>query len=228
MYSEYFIILTALHKTKGMGIDMNVRSLFSLSYYKNNLKDYKNIIKIDYAFNASFRGQEELSRKFMRGYEWKTIKAYRKFQVNYNTIYRYYYAWKLHRLEQKTGISFENNINIGKGLIIGHWGKIVLNEKAEFGNQIFLTHGVTVGRDTRGKRKGVPKIGNRVCIRTNSTVVGNITVGDDVLIAPNTFVNFDVPSHSIVIGNPATIHHRNDATEGHLGIIEEKDNLSES
>ena len=56
--------------------------------------------------------------------------------------------------------------------------------------------------------------------RTNSTVVGNITIGNDVLIAPNTFVNFDVPDHSIVIGNPASIHHKENATYGHLGRIE--------
>ncbi len=69
----------------------------------------------------------------------------------------------------------------------------------------------------RGKRKGVPTIGNRVCINANSVIVGKITIGDDVVIAPNTFVNFDVPSHSIVIGNPATIHHRENATEGFIG-----------
>ena len=44
-------------------------------------------------------------------------------------------------------------------------------------------------------------------------------IGNDVLIAPNTFVNFDVPDHSIVIGNPAKIHHRDNATEGHIPNI---------
>jgi serine O-acetyltransferase len=52
-------------------------------------------------------------------------------------------------------------------------------------------------------------------------VVGKITIGDDVLIAPNTFVNFDVPSHSVVVGSPGVIHHRDFATEGHLGIVKE-------
>ena len=81
---------------------------------------------------------------------------------------------------------------------------------------MMITHNVTIGRDIRGRRKGVPTFGNRVCIRANSTVVGNVHIGDDVLIAPNTFVNFDVPDHSVVIGNPATIHHRNNAIEGHI------------
>ena len=141
-------------------------------------------------------------------------------QANKDTIWKGYYQWILHCLGLKTGIDFENNMTIGKGFIIGHWGRIMLNGKATYGDEFFVTHNVTVGRDIRGKRKGVPTFGNRVVIRSNSTVVGNIHVGNDVLIAPNTFVNFDVPDHSIVIGNPATIHHRDNATEGHLPDIE--------
>ena len=41
-------------------------------------------------------------------------------------------------------------------------------------------------------------------------------IGGDVMIAPLTFVNFDVPPHSIVIGNPAKIIHRENATEGYI------------
>ena len=43
-----------------------------------------------------------------------------------------------------------------------------------------------------------------------------VTIGDNVLIAPNAYVNFDVPSNSIVIGNPGKIiPNRPDATEGY-------------
>ena len=59
-------------------------------------------------------------------------------------------------------------------------------------------------------------IGNRVWIGVNATVVGHITIGDDVMIAPNAFVNFDVPSHSVVIGNPGRIISRDHATEGYV------------
>lgn len=54
-------------------------------------------------------------------------------------------------------------------------------------------------------------------IGINSTIVGNIHIGKDVLIAPNTYVNFDVPDHSIVIGNPASIHYKEGATEKYIG-----------
>ena len=39
----------------------------------------------------------------------------------------------------------------------------------------------------------------------NSIVIGNVKIGNNVLIAPGAFVNFDVPENSIVIGNPGKI-----------------------
>lgn len=200
---------------------MNVRKLFSVSFYRRNKEKERELIEYDYKFNAAFRGENgQLPKSFLKSYEWETVKAYRKFQANKGNIWRQYYSNKLNRLEEKSGIHFEGNDSIGKGLIIGHWGRIIFNGQAHFGAQLFVTHNVTVGRDIRGKHKGVPTFGDRVCIRTNSTVVGNIHIGNDVLVAPNTFVNFDVPDHSIVIGNPATIHHRDNATKGHIPEID--------
>ena len=46
--------------------------------------------------------------------------------------------------------------------------------------------------------------------------VGGVTIGDDVLIAPNTFVNEDVPSHSVVIGNPCRVIHKENATGSYI------------
>ncbi len=191
-----------------------------IAYLLPNNAKYKEMIDYDYRFLCAFKNKKEMPSSYLKGYEWKTTKLYRKAQANQDTIWKKYYEFRLERMERKTGINFENNMSIGKGFIIGHWGKIVLNGKAKYGNQFFVTHNVTIGRDIRGKRKGTPTFGDRVVVRTNSTVVGNIHIGNDVLIAPNTFVNFDVPDHSIVIGNPATIHHRDNATEGHLPEME--------
>lgn len=62
-------------------------------------------------------------------------------------------------------------------------------------------------------------IGNNVWIGINSTIVGGLTIGNDVLIAPNTFVNQSVPDHSVVFGNPCIIKHRGQATEGYINRI---------
>lgn len=203
-----------------MYMETKISSKKGINYLIPNNKKYKEIINQDYKYLCAFKHKDNMPKSYLKGYEWKVTQTYRKFQVNQDNIWGKYYEKKLHKWELKTGISFENNLTIGKGFIIGHWGKIVINGKATFGDEFFVTHNVTIGRDIRGKRKGVPTFGNRVVIRTCSTIVGNVHIGNDVLIAPNTFVNFDVPDHSVVIGNPATIHHKDNATEGHLPNIE--------
>lgn len=78
-----------------------------------------------------------------------------------------------------------------------------------------------IGRENRGKRKGAPILGNKVWVGINSAIVGNVTIGDDVQIAPCSYVNCDAPSHSIVFGNPYIIKHRDNATEGYNNNVTE-------
>lgn len=109
-----------------------------------------------------------------------------------------------------------NKTNIGPGLYIGHPYGITINPRAVIGKNCNIHRGVLIGQENRGKRKGVPTIGNNVWIGINAVVVGKITIGDDVMIAPNSFVNCDIPSHSIVFGNPCVIKHRENATESYI------------
>lgn len=106
--------------------------------------------------------------------------------------------------------------NIGEGLFICHPIAINVNPKVVIGKNCNIHKGVTIGMENRGARKGAPVLGNDVWIGVNSTVVGKINIGNDVLIAPNTYVNCDVPSHSIVLGNPCKIIHKENATEKYI------------
>lgn len=199
---------------------MDKRQLLNPKFYIPNFKMYRENIKCDeYALSTFREGSGILSRKEKKEVSFKAVKIYRLYQSNQNSIWKYFFSILWHRYYRKYGLEFFTNMSIGKGLVIGHWGRIIINGEAKIGEQLMITHNVTIGRDIRGRRRGVPTIGNRVAIRTNSTVVGNITIGDDVLIAPNTFVNFDVPSHSVVIGNPAKIIPRENASNGHVGEL---------
>lgn len=113
-------------------------------------------------------------------------------------------------------VEFSDTTEIGPGFYVGHPYGITINPDAVMGSNINIHKGVTIGQENRGKRKGVPTIGNDVWIGINSTIVGNITIGDDVLIAPNSYVNRDIPSHSIVIGNPCIIKPCEHATKDYI------------
>ena len=79
-----------------------------------------------------------------------------------------------------------------------------------------IAPGVTIGYENRGKRKGAPRFDGDCWIGTNAVVVGNVHIGRDVMIAPLAYVNFDVPDHSIVIGNPARIIAKENATQDYI------------
>lgn len=102
---------------------------------------------------------------------------------------------------------------------IGHAYNITINCMAKIGRNCNIHKGVVVGQANRGIKKGYPIIGDRVWIGINAVVVGNVTIGDDVMMAPNSFVNVDVLSHSVVFGNPSVIKHRDWATEGYVNNV---------
>lgn len=113
-------------------------------------------------------------------------------------------------------IELSSHTRIGGGLYLGHASSITINPECVIGHNVNIHKGVTLGRENRGQRKGCPVIGNNVWIGVNATVVGRISIGDDVLIAPNAYVNKDIPPHSIVYGNPAIIKERALATDGYV------------
>ena len=125
----------------------------------------------------------------------------------------------LKKYSKKYGLEISTNAKIGRGLYLGHPYNITVGGGVQLGDNVNLHKGCTIGRENRGKREGVPTIGNNVAIGINATVIGSIHIGNDVMIAPNSFVNFDVPDHSIVIGNPGVIHRKENATEGYIGFL---------
>ena len=159
---------------------------------------------------------ESLRQRILRPQEIKYLYWLRRAQNHSSLIAKIYYKLRLRSLSKKTKIQISSSTRIGAGFYIGHTGRIIINPGAVLGKNVNIATGVTIGQENRGKRKGCPKISDNVWIGTNSVIVGNITIGTDVLIAPLSYVNFDVPDHSIVIGNPARIIHRENATKGYI------------
>lgn len=127
-----------------------------------------------------------------------------------------WYKFLFKVFKDKRHIELSVKTNIGPGLYLGHAYCITVNPKAVLGKNINLHKGVTIGQENRGKREGVPVIGNNVWIGVNATIVGSVHIGSDVLIAPNSYVNCDIPDHSIVFGNPCIIKHSDFATESYV------------
>ncbi len=90
---------------------------------------------------------------------------------------------------------------LGGGVIMPHWGRIILNARS-IGSDLYVFHNVTIGNDYASGR---PVIGSDVFIGTGAALLGDITLGDHVIIAAGSVVVKDVPSCSLVAGNPARV-----------------------
>lgn len=159
---------------------------------------------------------ESFPKRLLRPVELKYIALFRKAGNCKFAPLKMYYTLKLKLMSYKTHIQIPARTVIGDGFYIGHSGRVIINPDAVLGKNINVSTGVTIGMENRGERKGAPTIEGNCWIGSNSVIVGNIKIEEDVLIAPLTFVNFDVPAHSIVVGNPAKIIHRDNATKDYV------------
>ena len=132
------------------------------------------------------------------------IYLFRKTQHASNGLSKVFWHILLRHCMLRTGIQIPYQTKIGEGFRIVHFGHIVVNPCAAIGKNFNIAQGVLIG-NSKGKKEGVPTIGDNVCVNANAVVVGNCKIGNNVLIAPGAFVNFDVPDNSIVIGNPGKV-----------------------
>lgn len=132
-----------------------------------------------------------------------------------------YCRWKYRMLSFKYGYQIPRATRIAGGLRISHYGPLLVNSKTVVGKNCYFSHNITIGETKRGKYKGSPTFGERVWIGPGAVIVGGISIGNNVLIAPLCYVNTDIPSNSIAMGNPAKIIPKEDATEGYITNIYE-------
>lgn len=136
-----------------------------------------------------------------------------------NLVLKAFYKFLKWRFRVNYGYEICANAQIGEGLYLSsHPGHIIIGP-VKMGKNCNVNHSVTIGRAYKNGVAGRPTIDDLVWIGTGAVLVGNIYIGKNVLIAPNTFVNFDVPANSLVIGNPAKIIKKNNPTENYINHI---------
>ncbi len=105
--------------------------------------------------------------------------------------------------EITTGIAIDPHATIGAGLVMLHSGDIVIGP-TQIGRNCEIFQGVTLGvRDSLST--DVPTLGDRVYLAPGAKAMGNITLGDDVCVGPNSVVLNSVPDRSVVIGVPGRV-----------------------
>lgn len=134
----------------------------------------------------------------------KSFIGKRVHAFSYNMHKRYFY---------KYGYEIPIATKIDKGFQILHFGHLMISPNAVIGENCTIFPGVTLGQDTKQQ---APCLGNNVWVGTNAILIGGIKIGNNVLIAPGSYVNFNIPDNSMVLGNPAKFIIKDDDRFNHL------------
>lgn len=117
--------------------------------------------------------------------------------------------------------TFTPSITIGDHCNIGEYNHLTACNQIKIGNGLLTGRYVYIGDNAHGGlsweeaaippedrplcSKGEIVIGNNVWIGDKATILGGVTIGDNVIVGANSVVTHDVPSHCVVAGMPAKV-----------------------
>lgn len=130
---------------------------------------------------------------------WKYLILLRKAEYYTNVgggkILKKWYQFRLNALSIKTGIYIPIN-TFGKGLALPHYGTIIVNGSARFGDYCVIQAGVNVSANVHG--------GNYVYLAPGAKINENLTIADHVIVGSNCVVTHSVEYEGCTVaGVPA-------------------------
>ena len=121
--------------------------------------------------------------------------------LSWNSVMLLYYRYRLEKLSLRCGFSIGTN-SLGYGVVIPHYGTIVVNENARIGNYAVLHTCTCVAG-------GDKVIGDGLYLSTGSQIVGSLHLGNSVTIAAHSLVNKSFENNVLIVGAPGDVKRDN-------------------
>ena len=115
------------------------------------------------------------------------------------SLYRFIFYWII-------CVEIPESAAIGPGIQVWHGFGLVINPGAKIGSNVLLRHTTTIGNKYDGSP--CPVIGNNVQIGAHTIIIGDVTIGDNVIVGAGCVISKSIPADSIVYGNPLVIKKR--------------------
>ena len=153
-------------------------------------KDYKYYLNRDKEANKIYSVSSSMR------ITWNYIKKLRKYEYYLNTkrplnrIFVNCARLSLHSVSVKSGIQIPPNV-FGAGLYLPHFGAIVVNETARFGDDCVVQCGVNISEGVCG--------GNHIYIGAGAKIMKNVSIEDDVIIGANAVVTKDIEEKNVAV-----------------------------
>ena len=179
----------------------------------SELKNVRSILKEDLDFFMDSDPAASSLDEIKIAYPgFKTIAIYRISHIIYKLGYKVHARFFSEIGHSMTGIDIHPAAEIDYPFFIDHGTGVVIGQTSTIGKNVKLYQCVTLGAvslSNAQELRGVvrhPQVGNNVTIYAGASLLGAITIGDNVTIGSNVFLTEDVPSNTrVVIGKPELI-----------------------
>lgn len=110
----------------------------------------------------------------------------------------------INRILFATDIS--NKAKIVKGCKFPHIGLgVVIGDEANIGSNCIIRQNVTIGGKRIGDKYEFPTIGDNCMIGAGAVIIGNVHLGNNVIVGVNAVVTKNFPDNCVIAGTPAKI-----------------------
>jgi serine O-acetyltransferase len=121
-------------------------------------------------------------------------------------------------IKMMTGIEVHYSAEVGPSLYFAHCGSIIIAMRTKIGSHASIHQEVTFGGGGKHNvENGFPTVGDYVYVGAGAKIIGNVKIGNDVMIGCNAVVVKDIPDHATAVGVPARVVNM-DGSEGAIPV----------
>ena len=138
---------------------------------------------------------------FYKGYQ--GVSAYRAANILWNDNRHTMAMFIQNRSSEVFGVDIHPSASIDGSIMIDHATGVVIGETAVIKKNVSIFQGVTLGGKGFDRGDRHPKVEEGVSIFASSTILGNIRIGKNSVVAAGSLVLDDVNANTTVAGIPA-------------------------
>ena len=160
------------------------------------------LVREDWTYNGKDWTRPGFRALFVHRFgNWRMGIRPRVLRMPFSWLYRVMFRY----VRNHYGIELYYTVKVGRRVVIGHQGAIVIHEHAEIGDECVLRQGVTIGAAAQYRIDLAPRLGKGIDVGAGAMILGKVTIGDGARIGPNCVIMMNIPAGATVVMPPPRV-----------------------